>query len=78
MYCTRGWNPCSNGSRSRVDKNAGSINREFLDWLSYRQGQERPFFAFLNYYDAHAPYLPPEGAGFASACGPELWTIISS
>ena len=21
---------------------------------------ERPFFVFLNYYEAHRPYLPPE------------------
>ncbi len=30
----------------------------FLDWLGHRQ-PDRPFFAFLNYYDAHAPYIPP-------------------
>ena len=42
-------------------KDAGAINREFLDWLSHRQDRRRPFFAFLNYFDAHAPYLPPEG-----------------
>jgi arylsulfatase A-like enzyme len=45
-------------------KDAGSINREFLSWLSHRPEPERPFFAFLNYFDAHVPYLPPEGAGF--------------
>jgi arylsulfatase A-like enzyme len=33
------------------------INEHFLDWLSRRAG--RPFFAFLNYFDAHTPYLPP-------------------
>jgi arylsulfatase A-like enzyme len=42
-------------------KDARSINRDFLDWLSHRREPERPFFAFLNYFDAHAPYLPPEG-----------------
>lgn len=36
---------------------ATEINRRILAWLS-RQRQ-RPFFAFLNYYDAHAPYFPP-------------------
>ncbi len=41
-------------------KDAAVVNREFLDWLSRRTGPERPFFAFLNYYDAHHPYrLPP-------------------
>ncbi len=32
------------------------VNREFLDWLSHRPQPERPFFAFLNYCDAHTPY----------------------
>jgi arylsulfatase A-like enzyme len=36
---------------------APRINRQFLDWLAGRG--ERPFFAMLNYYDAHGPYLPP-------------------
>jgi arylsulfatase A-like enzyme len=40
---------------------AGEINRSFLNWLT-REGQTgRPFFAFLNYIDAHEPFLPPEG-----------------
>jgi arylsulfatase A-like enzyme len=41
-------------------KDAGSINREFLAWLSRRREPGRPFFAFLNYLDAHTPYLPPD------------------
>jgi arylsulfatase A-like enzyme len=67
-------------------KHAGSINREFLSWLSDRQDQKRPFFAFLNYYDAHVPYLPPEGTGFHFGVRPktlddfllliELWPTI--
>lgn len=41
-----------------VRKDAATVNRQFLDWL---EGQDdRPFFAFLNYYDAHGPYQPPE------------------
>jgi arylsulfatase A-like enzyme len=39
-------------------KTAPMVNREFLRWLPGRD-QQRPFFAFLNYFDAHAPYLPP-------------------
>jgi arylsulfatase A-like enzyme len=38
-------------------KTAAEINQAFLSWVS-RKGQ-RPFFAFLNYFDAHAPYRPP-------------------
>jgi arylsulfatase A-like enzyme len=41
-------------------KAAAVVNRELLDWLSQRVQPERPFFAFLNYFYAHAPYhLPP-------------------
>jgi arylsulfatase A-like enzyme len=42
-------------------KGAPVVNREFLDWLSGRRGPGRPFFAFLNYVDAHTPYLLPPG-----------------
>ncbi len=37
-------------------QSAEVINRKFLGWLD-RRG-DRPFFTFLNYYDAHGPYLP--------------------
>ncbi len=37
-------------------KEASMVNREFLDWLAHRPQPERPFFAFLNYFDAHSPY----------------------
>ena len=41
-------------------KGAAAVNRELLDWLALRTQPERPFFAFLNYNDAHHPYeLPP-------------------
>jgi arylsulfatase A-like enzyme len=50
-------------------KAAHVVNGEFLDWLSRRREPRRPFFAFLNYVDAHSPYLLPPGAayGFGSA-----------
>jgi arylsulfatase A-like enzyme len=67
-------------------KDAAAINREFLNWLSRRQQARRPFFAFVNYFDAHAPYLPPEGTGFRFGAGPrtladfyvlvELWQSL--
>jgi arylsulfatase A-like enzyme len=49
-------------SDSRVD--AAAINREFLGWLSRRREPSRPFFAFLNYFDAHSPYLLPPGSPY--------------
>ena len=39
-------------------KNAADITDDFLGWLDHRG--DRPFFAFLNYFDAHEPYLPPD------------------
>ena len=55
------------GSMRDVDldfsrKDAATVGREFLGWLDRRGG--RPFFAFLNLFDAHDPYIPP--AGFPS------------
>jgi arylsulfatase A-like enzyme len=35
-------------------KDAVEVNREFLSWLE--KNSDRPFFAFLNYMDAHDPY----------------------
>lgn len=40
-------------------KEAAVVNREFLDWLADRRQPERPYFAFLNYFDAHSPYQLP-------------------
>jgi arylsulfatase A-like enzyme len=42
-------------------KRATSVNRELLGWLSNRTHAERPFFTFLNYFDAHYPYQLPAG-----------------
>jgi arylsulfatase A-like enzyme len=43
-------------------KDAATVSREFLDWLSRRPQPERPFFAFLNDFDAHYPYeIPASG-----------------
>jgi arylsulfatase A-like enzyme len=39
-------------------KNAAQIDGDFLEWLD-RRPQGVPFFAFLNYFDAHDPYQPP-------------------
>jgi arylsulfatase A-like enzyme len=39
-------------------RDASQITGSFLDWLGRRR-LDRPFFAFLNYFDAHEPYLPP-------------------
>lgn len=52
------------GGVERRRKDAGRINAAFLSWLDREENGEddRPFFAFLNYFDAHGPFTPPEGA----------------
>jgi arylsulfatase A-like enzyme len=51
-------------------KFADVVNREFLDWLSRRHEPGRPFFAFLNYVDAHSPYLLPSGTSYRLSSAP--------
>ena len=46
------------GPTRAVRKSAADVNDEFLGWLDGRE--KRPFFAFLNYFDAHNPYVVPE------------------
>ncbi|MCC7354077.1 MAG: sulfatase, partial [Anaerolineae bacterium] len=47
------------GLEYRVDRSrAAGINRSVLRWLDQDRG--KPFFAFLNYFDSHAPYIPPQ------------------
>ena len=48
-------------------KSAADLNHDFLSWLS--RNDQRPFFAFVNYFDAHEPFLPP--ASFATTFGPK-------
>jgi arylsulfatase A-like enzyme len=44
----------------RRRKDAAQIRTDFLDWLT-EQESGRPFFAFLNLFDVHTPYVLPEG-----------------
>ena len=37
-------------------KRGNRVTKEVLNWLEHRSG--RPYFVFLNYYDAHTPLLP--------------------
>ncbi len=49
---------------------AADINRSTLDWID--REPEKPFFVFINYFDVHDPYLPPEPyrSKFASSPNP--------
>ncbi|MBK8250079.1 MAG: sulfatase-like hydrolase/transferase [Gemmatimonadetes bacterium] len=39
-------------------RRADAVTHEFLDWQA--EHRDRPFFAFLNYFDAHQGYFAPE------------------
>ncbi len=51
-WLSRGGRPLQAGRKDALE-----VNREFLAWQ--RSVGQRPWFAFLNYYDAHDPYVPP-------------------
>ncbi len=43
-------------------KRAEVVHHEFLEWLDHDRDPNRPFFGFLNLFDAHSPYeLRPAG-----------------
>jgi arylsulfatase A-like enzyme len=39
-------------------KKAADVNAEMWHWV--RQNHRQPFFAFLNYFDVHYPYIPEQ------------------
>jgi len=49
----------SYGGAFGVRKRADVVNREVTEWID--RGRQRPFFAFLNYFDVHDPYGAPRG-----------------
>jgi len=63
--------------KSRQPQSADRINRAFLGWVD--RARPAPFFAFLNYMDAHMPYAPPDSfvnrfvSPTARPLSPEAW-----
>jgi len=49
-------------------RTATNITDQFLGWQASATG--RPFFAMLNYFDAHESYLPPDPYAHAWGSGP--------
>ena len=47
----------SYGGAFGVRKRADVVNKEAMDWIG--ADRQRPFFAFLNYFDVHDPYGGP-------------------
>jgi len=42
-----------------AERDGGAVASAFSGWLN-RQTAEQPFFAWIHFYDPHAPYEPPE------------------
>jgi len=56
-------------------KRAELVNAQFLNWL--HQDASRPFFAVLNYFDAHDPYLPPSPFRGRFANRPDVGGVLN-
>jgi arylsulfatase A-like enzyme len=66
------WSRTQPQSDSPLRLSARDMREAFERWLEGRE--EAPFFAFINLFDAHEPYLPPDGFGFRFATGIPLAT----
>ncbi len=60
----------SYGGAFGVRKRADAVNQEVTDWID--RDRQRPFFAFLNYFDVHDPYGGPRDYP------KPLWTQLSA
>lgn len=56
-HIARAWNRIAHDYVVPGRRTAGAIRKDILRWIDARDG--RPFFVFLNWYDAHSPYDPP-------------------
>jgi arylsulfatase A-like enzyme len=54
-------------------KDAAGIERSFLNWLAWQRPRRRPFFAFLNFNDAHTPYKVPDDGAEGFGIRPSSW-----
>lgn len=48
-----------NGAQ-RLYRSASEINESVFEILEHLSGRRSPVFLFINYMDAHSPYVPPE------------------
>jgi arylsulfatase A-like enzyme len=40
-------------------RNAAEVNKQVFKWFDHKY-QPKPFFLFINYFDPHDPYIPPD------------------
>lgn len=60
LHYERKWRILAPMQRQRLD--GAELNREALAWLDQTRPPDRPFFLFLNEFDAHSPYSLPAAA----------------
>lgn len=46
-------------TRYHSARKAEAVNKTAIELLDLAQSQDKPWFAFLHYWDPHTPYLPP-------------------
>jgi arylsulfatase A-like enzyme len=59
----------------RPYKDSSRVHRDALQWLAKQDG--RPVFLFLNLFDAHTPYLMPDGCARHFGLAPQTRTDYS-
>ena len=59
LYDDRTWSDVSMLENLEAERDAGAVFAVFRRWLDER-GESSPFFAWVHFYDPHAPYEPPE------------------
>ncbi len=47
-------------AQSVEDRSASEVTDAAVSWLAGRGGPDRPFFAWVHYFDPHIPYAAPE------------------
>lgn len=58
------WRPEYDRFLTQAYKSGAEVTRDFLSWEART---ERPFFAFLNYFEAHSPHNAPDRGRFGGA-----------
>jgi arylsulfatase A-like enzyme len=67
------WRNHTGDHQSVVRRHGDDVRQDFLRWVDRRNG--RPFFASINFFDAHEPYLAPRPFNLAFAKKqPRYWT----
>jgi arylsulfatase A-like enzyme len=67
------WLRLQKSHKELVSRPAPDVSAKFLRWVDRRKG--RPFYAFVNYFDAHAPYVAPRPFNVAFAASPPRYWI---